>query len=81
MFTRLDEVKEGDFFYIEVMGETLGYKVDRISVILPDDTSKLKIVPGEDRVTLMTCTPYGVNTHRPLISGTAWRFRCRPRAE
>lgn len=52
-----------------VMGETLGYKVDRISVILPDDTSKLKIVPGEDRVTLMTCTPYGVNTHRLLISG------------
>ena len=51
MFTRLDEVKEGDFFYIEVMGETLGYKVDRISVILPDDTSKLKIVPGEDRAT------------------------------
>lgn len=69
MFTRLDEVKEGDFFYIEVMGETLGYKVDRISVILPDDTSKLKIVPDEDRVTLMTCTPYGVNTHRLLISG------------
>lgn len=52
-----------------VMGETLGYKVDRISVILPDDTSKLKIVPGEDHVTLMTCTPYGVNTHRLLISG------------
>lgn len=69
MFTRLDEVKKGDFFYIEVMGETLGYKVDRISVILPDDTSKLRIVPGEDRVTLMTCTPYGVNTHRLLISG------------
>lgn len=69
MFTRLDEVKEGDFFYIEVMGETLGYKVDRISVILPDDTSKLKIATGEDRVTLMTCTPYGVNTHRLLISG------------
>lgn len=69
MFTRLDEVKEGDFFYIEVMGETLGYKVDRISVILPDDTSKLEIVPGEDRATLMTCTPYGVNTHRLLISG------------
>ncbi|MBT1163194.1 class C sortase [Bifidobacterium felsineum] len=69
MFTRLDEVKEGDFFYIEVMGETLGYKVDRISVILPNDTSQLKIVPGEDRVTLMTCTPYGVNTHRLLISG------------
>ncbi|MBT1174218.1 class C sortase [Bifidobacterium sp. LC6] len=69
MFTRLDEVRKGDFFYIEVMGQTLGYKVDRISVILPNDTSQLKIAPGEDRVTLMTCTPYGVNTHRLLISG------------
>lgn len=70
MFTRLDEMREGDFFYIEVMGETLGYRVDRISVIEPNDTSQLKIVPGEDRVTLMTCTPYGVNTHRLLVSGT-----------
>ncbi|WP_420868055.1 class C sortase [Bifidobacterium simiarum] len=69
MFTRLDEMKVGDFFYIEVMGETLGYKVDRITVIEPNDPSQLKIVPGEDRVTLMTCTPYGVNTHRLLISG------------
>ena len=69
MFTRLDEMKTGDFFYIEVMGETLGYEVDRIIVINPDDTSQLKIVPGEDRVTLMTCTPYGVNTQRLLISG------------
>ncbi|TPF78420.1 MULTISPECIES: class C sortase [unclassified Bifidobacterium] len=69
MFTRLDEMKKGDFFYIEVMGQTLGYEVDRISVILPNDTSQLKIVPGEDRVTLMTCTPYGVNTHRLLVSG------------
>ena len=69
MFTRLDEMKQGDFFYIEVMGETLGYQVDRIAVIEPDDTSQLRIVPGEDRVTLMTCTPYGVNTHRLLVSG------------
>lgn len=69
MFTRLDELEPGDFFYIEVMGKTLGYKVDRITVIKPDDTSKLTIVPGEDRVTLMTCTPYGVNTHRLLVSG------------
>ena len=68
MFTRLDEMRVGDYFYIEVMGRTLGYKVDRISVIEPHDTSKLKIVPGEDRVTLMTCTPYGVNTHRLLVS-------------
>lgn len=69
MFTRLDEVRKGDFFYIEVMGETLGYEVDRIEVIEPSDTSKLRVVKGEDRVTLMTCTPYGVNTHRLLVSG------------
>lgn len=70
MFTRLDEMRVGDYFYIEVMGRTLGYQVDRITVIEPNDTSQLKIVSGEDRVTLMTCTPYGVNTHRLLVSGT-----------
>ncbi|WP_137652539.1 class C sortase [Bifidobacterium moukalabense] len=69
MFTRLDEMRKGDFFYIEVMGETLGYEVDRIDVIEPSDTGKLRVVKGEDRVTLMTCTPYGVNTHRLLVSG------------
>lgn len=68
MFTRLDEMRVGDYFYLDVMGRTLGYKVDRITEINPDDTSKLKIMPGEDRVTLMTCTPYGVNTHRLLVS-------------
>ena len=70
MFTRLDEMRVGDYFYIEVMGRTFGYQVDRITVIEPNDTSQLKIVPGEDRVTLMTCTPYGVNTHRLLVSAT-----------
>ena len=70
MFTRLDEMRVGDYFYIEVMGRTLGYQVNRITVIEPNDTSQLKIVPGEDRVTLMTCTPYGVNTHRLLVSAT-----------
>jgi len=69
MFTRLDEMCTGDFFYIEVMGKTLGYEVDRIEVILPSNTSRLRVVKGEDRVTLMTCTPYGVNTHRLLVSG------------
>ena len=68
MFTRLDELKIGDYFYIRIMGRTLGYKIDRISIILPDDASKLRVVSGEDRVTLMTCTPYGVNTHRLLVS-------------
>lgn len=69
MFTRLDELEKGDTFYIKTMGKTLGYKVDRISVVLPNDTSQLRIVPGQDRVTLMTCTPYGINTHRLLVSG------------
>lgn len=69
MFTRLDELDEGDFMYVEVLGSTLGYQVDRVSVIDPDDVSQLKITPGEDRLTLMTCTPYGVNTHRLLVSG------------
>ncbi|MEE1295989.1 MAG: class C sortase [Bifidobacterium sp.] len=68
MFTRIDELKEGDSFYVDIMGEELGYVVDSIAVIEPDDTSKLRIVPGEDRITLMTCTPYGVNTHRLLVS-------------
>ena len=68
MFTRLDEMRVGDYFYIDVMGHTLGYMVDRITEIEPNDTSQLKITSGEDRVTLMTCTPYGVNTHRLLVS-------------
>lgn len=69
MFTRLDEMRDGDFFYIEVMGERLAYQVDSITVIEPDDASKMRVVPGQDRVTLLTCTPYGVNTHRLLVSG------------
>lgn len=69
LFTRLDELRKGDYIYLEVMGETFGYKVDRISVIEPSDVSKLKVEPGKDRITLMTCTPYGVNTHRLLVSG------------
>lgn len=69
LFTRLDELRKGDYIYVDVMGETLGYKVDRISVIKPDEVSKLKVEPGKDRITLMTCTPYGVNTHRLLVSG------------
>jgi sortase A len=74
MFTRIDEMEVGDDFYIDVMGETFGYKVDRISVIDPSDTDKLAITPGEDRVTLMTCTPYGINTHRLLVSGVRARI-------
>lgn len=69
MFTRLDEMREGDFIYISTMNRTLAYEVDRITVIKPTDTSQLRIVPGQDRLTLMTCTPYGINSHRLLVSG------------
>ncbi|WP_055426761.1 class C sortase [Bifidobacterium aesculapii] len=75
MFTRLDEIHAGDSFYIGVMGKEFGYRVDRISVIEPDDDSLLRMEPGEDRVTLMTCTPYGVNTHRLLVSGVRAHHR------
>ncbi|PAU70019.1 sortase family protein [Bifidobacterium italicum] len=70
MFTRLDEMEVGDFMYEKVFGRTLAYRVDRITVIDPSDTSQLRIRSGEDRLTLMTCTPFGVNTHRLLVSGT-----------
>lgn len=69
LFTRLDEARRGDSFYIHVAGQTLGYKVREIAVIDPDDFDALKIREGEDLVTLMTCTPYGVNTHRLLVIG------------
>lgn len=69
MFTRLDEVGIGDVFYIHILGEVLAYKIDKIDKVLPDKTESINIVPGEDRVTLLTCTPYGVNDHRLLVSG------------
>ena len=69
MFTRIDEMRKGDYFYLDVMGRTLAYQVDHIWVIDPEDTSKLRVTPDEDRVTLLTCTPYGVNTQRLLVSG------------
>ncbi|MDD6461203.1 MAG: class C sortase [Bifidobacteriaceae bacterium] len=69
MFTRLNELREGDYMYMTVLGVTMAYEVDSITVIEPTDSSRLRIVPGEDRLTLMTCTPYGVNTHRLLVSG------------
>lgn len=69
MFTRLNELQAGDYMYVTVLDLTLAYQVDSIEVIDPTDSSHLRIVPGQDRLTLMTCTPYGVNTHRLLVSG------------
>lgn len=68
-FTRLGELKKGDEMYVTTMGRTFGYIVDRVEVIVPTDISKMGLVEGEERLTLMTCTPYGINTHRLLVSG------------
>lgn len=70
LFTDLDQLQEGDVFDIHVYREKLTYAVDQIKVVLPTDTSDLQIVKGEDYVTLITCTPYGVNSHRLLVRGT-----------
>ena len=70
MFTDLEQLTAGDVFYLHVLNETLAYQVVEINTVLPYDTSLLGIVPGEDLCTLVTCTPYGVNTHRRLVRGS-----------
>ena len=70
MFTDLEQLIIGDVFYLHVLDETLAYKVVEINTVLPYDTSLLGIAPGEDLCTLVTCTPYGVNTHRLLVRGS-----------
>lgn len=70
LFTNIDQLVLGDRFYIHVLGEKLEYKVDKISVVEPHDVSTLTIEKGRDLVTLVTCTPYGINSHRLLVRGT-----------
>ena len=69
LFTNLDELEVGDTFTITVLDRTLTYEVDNISIVLPTETDELKVAEGKDYVTLMTCTPYGINTHRLLVRG------------
>ena len=69
MFTDLEQLSPGDIFYLNVLNETLAYQVTEINTVLPYETDLLGIVPGEDLCTLVTCTPYGVNTHRLLVRG------------
>ena len=69
LFTDLDQLKKGDHFLIHVLNETLCYEVDKISVVKPEETSSLAVEEGKDLVTLLTCTPYGVNTERLLVRG------------
>lgn len=69
MFDNLNQVKKGDAFYISSLGQTLKYEVTDITVVKPEETDSLRKVPGRDLVTLITCTPYGVNSHRLLVTG------------
>ena len=69
LFTDLDQMEEGDMFFITVLDEKLAYQVDQIKTVLPEETDDLAIVDGEDYCTLVTCTPYGVNSHRMLVRG------------
>ena len=69
LFTDLDQMKEGDTFTITVLNQTISYAVDQIRIVEPGDITELSITPGQDYCTLVTCTPYGINTHRLLVRG------------
>ena len=69
LLVRLDEMETGDLFFVRVANETLAYRVSDIQVVKPEETSCLKIQPGKDLVSIVTCTPYGINTHRLVVTG------------
>ena len=69
LFTHMDKVAKGDQFYIHILDEILAYEVDQIKVVEPELTDDLEIIPGKDYTTLVTCTPYSINTHRLLVRG------------
>lgn len=69
LFDHLKDVKEGDAIYVQVSGEKLKYQVDQIKVVLPNESDELRPVDGKDYITLVTCTPYGINSHRLLVRG------------
>ena len=69
LFTDLDKMEEGDHFLLHVLDDTLCYEVDQVTVVEPEETQDLAVEEGEDLVTLLTCTPYGVNSHRLLVRG------------
>lgn len=82
LFTRLDEMRKGDVFYLAAAGRTIAYKVVRTDTVDPQDTSQVRIRKGRDLATLLTCTPYGVNTQRLLVTGERVRMpKDAPRPE
>lgn len=74
LFTDLTEVKEGDLFFLHTLGKDLAYRVIETEVVLPEETQDLLIRKGKDLVTLITCTPYGVNSHRLFVTGTRTKY-------
>ncbi|MBR4282445.1 MAG: class C sortase [Clostridia bacterium] len=70
LFTNLDKMEVGDTFTLTTLNQTFTYQVDQIKVVRPDEVDDIRIVPGEDLCTLLTCTPYGINSHRLLVRGT-----------
>lgn len=75
LLIRLDEMKKGDLFFLRSSNEVLAYKVYKIQVVEPEDVSSLQIESGQDLVTLVTCTPYGINTHRLLVTGKRVEYK------
>ena len=69
LFTNMDKLEVGDIFYIKVLDETLAYQIDQILTVLPEETDGLSIESGKDYATLVTCTPFAINTHRLLVRG------------
>lgn len=74
LFTDLDQMEEGDIFILNVLGRKLAYEVDQIKVVLPEEMLDLEIIEGQDLCTLVTCTPYGINTHRLLVRGHRTKY-------
>ncbi len=70
LFTELDKMEQGDIFQITILNQTFTYQVDQIKIVRPSETSDIQIVEGQDLCTLLTCTPYGINSHRLLVRGT-----------
>jgi len=81
LFSDLDKLSEGDLFYIHSLDKILAYKVDQIKVVLPHETNDLQIVENKDYTTLITCTPYGVNTNRLLVRGERVEFNQKEKQE
>ena len=75
LFTDLDKMKKGDLFFLHILDKTLAYKVEDIFTVKPNETDNLSLVEGKDYVTLLTCTPYAVNTHRLLVRGVRTAYK------